>query len=177
MKIKIQPNGKDLVKPSSSSKFFKFIKFLSNVYILPIEHKNDFKDVKFSLISVKTFISFIISSIPFLFTMVWWIIFQWDFASQYFHKSLNVYHSFDFFQMLIGHWIALVPFGIFGPLLWACYLWAYFPTLSQVEIERINYVFAFLAPTGAQGEGMSLCPYIHVCYIMLHSTLRMSISQ
>ena len=132
MKIKIQPNGKHLVKRSSASKFTKFIRFLSNVYILPIEYKNDFKEVKFSMISIRTFISFIIASIPISFTMIWWIVFQWDFASQYFQKSLNVYHSFDFFQMLIVYGLLLMPFATFGPLLWVCYLWAYFPILSQV---------------------------------------------
>ena len=132
MKIKIQPNGKNLVKHSSASKFTKFIRFLSNVYILPIEYKNDFEEVKFSWISVKTFISFIIASIPFSCTMVWWFVFQWDFMSQYFQKSLNVYHSFDFYQMLFFFLVILMPFGTFVPLLWACYLWAYFPTLSQV---------------------------------------------
>ena len=132
MKIKIQPNGKHLVKRSSASKFTKFIRFLSNVYILPIEYKNDFKDVKFSLISLRTFISFILMSIPISFSMIWWFVFQWDFASQYFEKSLNVYHSFDFYQMLAFFEMVMMPFNTFVPLLWVCYLWAYFPTLSQV---------------------------------------------
>ena len=132
MKIKIQPNGKHLVKSSSASKFTKFIRFLSNVYILPLEYKNDFKEVKFSLISLKTLISFMIASTPILVTMIWCFVFQWDFASQYLEKSLNVYHSFDFFQMLIVYGLLLMPFATFGPLLWICYLWAYFPILSQV---------------------------------------------
>ena len=133
MKIKIQPNGKHLVKRSSASKFTKFIRFLSNVYILPIEYKNDFKDVKFSLISLRTLISFTIASIPILITMIWWFVFQWDFMSQYFQKSLNVFHTFDFIQMLIIHCLVLMPISSFGPLLWICYLWAFFSTLSQVS--------------------------------------------
>ena len=133
MKIKIQPNGKNLVKHSSASKFTKFIRFLSNVYILPIEYKNDFKEVKFSMISIRTFISFIIASIPILLTMIWWFVFQWDFVSKYFQKSLNVFHTFDFIQMLIIHCFVLMPITSFVPLLWVCYLWAFFSTLSQVQ--------------------------------------------
>ena len=138
MKIKIQPNGKNVVKNSSASKFTKFIRFLSNIYILPIEYKNDFKDVKFTLISLRTFISFIMLSTPISLAMIWWFVFQWDFLSQYFEESLNVYHLFDFVQMFTIQVVVLFPSGIFLTILWICYIWANFPTLSQVFSKIIS---------------------------------------
>ena len=141
MKIKVQPNGKIIEKYSSASKFTKFLRFLSNIYILPIEYKNDFKDVKFSLISLRTFISFILISIPILFALIWWIVFQWSFTSQYLEKSLYVYHLFDFVQMCYFDLFLLIPYPTFGTILWICYLWAYFPTLSQVGRKPFLYLF------------------------------------
>ena len=146
MKIKIQPNGKNVVKNSSATKFTKFIRFLSNIYILPIEYKNDFKDVKFSLISLRTFISFIMLSTPISLAMIWLLVFQWDFASQYFEKSLNVYHLFDFVQMCILHTIVLIPTGIFLNILWICYIWANFPTLSQVCMKTKSFFTYYEIP-------------------------------
>ena len=138
MQIKIQPNGKNVNKNSSASKFTKFIRFSSNIYILPIEYKNDFKDVKFTLISLRTFISFIMLSTPISLAMIWWFVFQWDFLSQYFEESLNVYHLFDFVQMFTIQVVVLFPSGIFLTILWICYIWANFPTLSQVCMKIIS---------------------------------------
>ena len=141
MKIKVQPNGKFIEKHPSASKFTKFLRFLSNIYILPIEYKNDFKDVKFTLISIRTFISCIMILLPLLFALIWWFVFQWSFTSQYLEKSLNVYHLFDFIQMSYIHQFLLFPFPTFLTILWICYLWAYFPKLSQVRWETISKFF------------------------------------
>ena len=132
MKIKIQPKGKNPENVSTSSKFTKFIRLLSNVYILPIEYKNNFKEVKFSLISSRTLISFMVTSILFIITIIWWFVFQWDFILQYFEKSLNVYHMFDFAQMFLLNFIFVNPFTIYFPILFICHIWASFPALSQV---------------------------------------------
>ena len=159
MKIKVQPNGKSIEKHSSASKFTKFLRFLSNIYILPIEYKNDFKDVKFSLISLRTFISLFLLSTPVLFAMIWWFVFQWSFTSQYLEKSLYVYHLFDFVQMCYVNLFVLIPFPTFGTILWICYLWVYFPTLSQVGRETI-FIFiqeTFLAPTGRSSGYHKVC--------------------
>ena len=132
MKIKVQSVGKNLEKTSPASKFTKFLHLLSNVYILPIEYKNDFKTVKFTFISLRTFISFIVISMPFGFLMIWWFLFQWDFTSQYFEKSLHVYHLFDFAQMFALTNNVTQPYTTFPFLLWMCNFWAKFPALSQV---------------------------------------------
>ena len=132
MKIKIQPYGKNLEKRSPASKFTKFIRLLSNIYILPIEYKNDYKTVKFTLISLRTFISFMVISMPLVFILIWWFVFQWDFTSKYFEKSLHVYHLFDFAQMFWLNSYFIHPFITFPFLLWMCNFWATFPELSQV---------------------------------------------
>ena len=133
MKVKVQPNGNtsELQKRSSSSKFTRFIRLTSNVYVLPIEYKNDFKEVDFSLISLRTFISFTVTSIPFLFACIWWFIFQWDFTSQYFEKSLHIYHLFDFSQMFVLNFNIINPFSLYPVVLWICHIWASLPELSQ----------------------------------------------
>ena len=132
MKVKVEPSGKIPEKYSSASKFTKFIRLLSNVYILPIEYKNDFKTVKFNFISLRTLISFIIISTPFVVAMIWLFLFQWDFTSQYFEKSLHVYHLFDFSQMFMLTITLIQPYSTFPFILWMCYFWASFPALSQV---------------------------------------------
>ena len=69
---------------------------------------------------------------PFVFISIWWFVFQWDFTSQYFEKSLHVYHLFDFAQMFWLNSYFLHPLITYPFLLWMCDLWATFPELSQV---------------------------------------------
>ena len=129
MKIKVQPNGN--IPEKRSSKFTRFIRLMCNFYVLPIEYKNDFKEVRFSLISLRTFISLIVTSIPFLIACIWWFIFQWDFTSQYFEKSLHIYHLFDFVQMFVLNFNIIQPFAMYSVVLWVCHIWASLPELSQ----------------------------------------------
>ena len=133
MKIKVQTIGKNLEKKTPASKFTKFIRLLSNLYILPIKYKNDFKTVKFTLISLRTFISFIVISMPFVFSLIWWFVFHWDFTSHYFEKSLHVYHLFDVVQISLSISIVIQPYTTYPILLWMCNFWATFPELSQVR--------------------------------------------
>ena len=132
MKIKVQTIEKNLEKKTPASKFTKFIRLLSNIYILPIEYKNDFKTVKFTLMSLRTLISFIVISMPFVFSLIWWFVFQWDFTSKYFEKSLHVYHLFDFAQMFYLMSIIMQPDLVYPFFLWMCNFWATYPELSQV---------------------------------------------
>lgn len=138
MQIKIQPNGKIPEKHTMSSKFIRFIRLLSNVYILPMEYKNDFKEVKFSLLSLRCFASFMVTAIPFLFAIIWLFVFQWDFTSQYFEKSLHVYHLFDFVQMFAFNVSLMQPFQNFPFMLWLCKIWTSFPELAQVQKEHFT---------------------------------------
>ena len=133
MKIKVQPYGKNPEKHSSASKFTKFIRFLSNAYILPIEFKNDFKEVKLSLISLRTLIVPVVISVPYLSSIIWLFVFQWDFTSQYFEKILLVYHLFDFVQMFVINMFIIHPLTALPTILWSCYFWVSFPALSQVR--------------------------------------------
>ena len=133
MKIQVQQNGKIPEKHSTSSKFTRFIRLLSNIYILPLEYKNDFKEVKFSLISLRTIASFMVTSIPFLFAIIWLFVFQWDFTSKYFEKILHVYHLFDYAQMFALNISLMQPFQNFIPMLWICKIWTSFPELAQVK--------------------------------------------
>ena len=133
MKIKVQPNGKMPQKHTTSSKFIRFIRLLSNVYLLPLEYKNDFKEVKFSVISLRTLISFMVTSIPFFFAMIWMFVFQRDFMSQFFEKSLQVYYLFDYAQMFALNLAIMQPFSNFPTALWVCQIWTSFPELAQVN--------------------------------------------
>ena len=126
-------------------KFTRFIRFLSNVYILPIEYRNDFKEVKFSLISLRSLSSFLVTSIPFLLATIWLFVFQWDFTSQFFEKSLHVYHLFDFAQMFALNMSLMQPFQNAPIILWICKIWTSFPELAQVKKKNIsNYLCVFL---------------------------------
>ena len=136
MKIKVQPNGKTPVKHITSSKFMRFTRLLSNIYILPIEYKNDFKEVKFSLISLRTLISFMVTSTPFLLATIWFFVFQRDFMSQFFEKSLQVYYLFDFAQMFTLNLVLMQPFSNFPTSLWICKIWTSFPELAQVKTRQ-----------------------------------------
>ena len=136
MKIKVQPNGKTPEKYANSSKFMRFTRLLSNVYILPIEYKNDFKEVKFSLISLRTLISFMVTSTPFLLAMIWFFVFQRDFMSQFFEKSLHVFHLFDYAQMFALNFALMQPFSNFPTALWICQIWTSFPELAQVKQDK-----------------------------------------
>ena len=133
MKIKIQPNGKFPEKYIMASKFTRFIRLLSNVYILPMEYKNDFREVKFSLSSVRSLVCFMVTAIPFIFAIIWLFVFQWDFTSQFFDKSLHVYHLFDFAQMFALNMALMQPFQNFPFMLWICNIWTSFPELAQVK--------------------------------------------
>ena len=136
MKIKVQPNGNSPEKHTTSSKFTRFIRLLSNVYILPIEYKNDFKEVKFSLISLKTLLSFMVTSTPFLLATIWFFVFQRDFMSQFFEKSLHVYYLFDYAQMFALNFLIMQPFSNYPAILWICQIWTSFPELAQVKTRQ-----------------------------------------
>ena len=144
MKIKIQPKSKISEKHTMASKFTRFIRLLSNVYIIPMEYKNDFKEVKFSLLSLRSLASLMVTSIPFLFATIWLFVFQWDFTSQFFEKSLHVYHLFDFVQMFALNMSLMQPFQIFPFMLWICKIWTSFPELAQVQKRVFNYLCVFL---------------------------------
>ena len=102
-----------------------------------MEYKNDFKEVKFSLISLRSLSSFLVTSIPFLFATIWLFVFQWDFTSQFFEKSLHVYHLFDFAQMFALNVYLMQPFGNAPTILWICKIWTSFPELAQVQKEYL----------------------------------------
>ena len=136
MKIKVQPNGNSPEKHTTSSKFTRFIRPLSNVYILPIEYKNNFKEVKLSLLSLKTLISFMVTSTPFLLATVWFFVFQRDFMSQFFEKSFQVYYLFDFAQMFTLNLVLMQHFSNFPTSLWICQIWTSFPELAQVKTRQ-----------------------------------------
>ena len=144
MKIKIQPKGKIPEKHTMASKFTRFIRLLSNVYILPIEYRNDFKEIKFSLFSLRSLASFLVTSIPFLFATIWLFVFQWDFTSQYFEKSLHGYHLFDFAQMFALNMSLMQPFQNFPFMLFICKIWTSFPELAQVQRRVFNHFCLYL---------------------------------
>ena len=73
----------------------------------------------------------IVTSIPFLIACIWWFIFQWDFTSQYFEKSLLIYHLFDFVQMFVLNFNIIQPFAMYSVVLWVCHIWTSLPELSQ----------------------------------------------
>ena len=144
MKIKIQPSRKIHEKHTMASKFTRFIRLLSNVYILPLEYKNDFKEVKFSLLSLRSLASFMVTAIPFFFATIWFTVFQWDFTSNFFEKSLHVYHLFDFTQMFALNVSLMQPFQNAPFILWICKIWTSFPELAQVQRKVFNYLCVFL---------------------------------
>ena len=131
MKVKVQPSEETPEKKSASSKFTKFLRLLSNAYILPIQFENNFKEVKFSLISFRTIISFMVQSTPFFLVMIWCFIVQWEFSSQFFKKSLHVYYLFDFVLIFILNVNPIHPFSQFPVTLLICHIWASLPELSQ----------------------------------------------
>ena len=144
MKIKIQPSWKIHKKHTMASKFTRFIRLLSNVYILPLEYKNDFKEVKFSLLSLKSLASTMVTTTQFLFAIIWFTVFQWDFTSHFFEKSLHVYHLFDFTQMFAFNVSLMQPFQNAPIILWICKIWTSFPELAQVQRKVFNYLCVFL---------------------------------
>ena len=132
MTIKVQPKEGFSEKHSSSSKLTKLVQLLSRIYIIPIEYKNEFKETKFTLISWRTFFSFVLVSTPFLLTLIWRFVFEMEFTSLYIEKSIQVYHLFDFVQMFFLHMLMINPFINYPLFVWVIYLWVSFPELSQV---------------------------------------------
>ena len=79
-----------------ASKFVKFIRLMSNCYILPLRYSGDFSQVTFSILHWKSFVSTFVASIPFLITIVvWLVIIQIDFIPLWIEKSMKVYTTFD----------------------------------------------------------------------------------
>ena len=79
-----------------ASKFVKFIRLMSNCYILPLRYSGDFSTVTFSVLHWKSFVSTFVASIPFLITIVvWLVIIQRDFIPLWIEKSMKVYTTFD----------------------------------------------------------------------------------
>ena len=74
-----------------------------------------------------------VTSIPFFFAMIWMFVFQRDFMSQFFEKSLQVYYLFDYAQMFALNLAIMQPFSNFPTALWVCQIWTSFPELAQVN--------------------------------------------
>ena len=84
-----------------ASKFVKFIRLMSNCYILPLRYSGDFSQVTFSILHWKTVLSTALVSIPLLLTVIWLGIVQWGFIPLYIERSLKVYTTFDFIITMI----------------------------------------------------------------------------
>ena len=96
-----------------ASKFVKFIRLMSNCYILPLRYSGDFSEVAFSILHWKTLMSIIVVSIPFILTIVSWLVIQTDFIFLFIEKSMKVYVPFDMafiYFMFINY---IQPFGAF----------------------------------------------------------------
>ena len=97
--MKVAPGSKDIANTAVKvpvSKFVKFIRLMSNCYILPLRYSRDFAEVNFSILHWKTLVSSLVMSLPFTLTViVWLVIMQRDFLPQLIEKSLKVYITFD----------------------------------------------------------------------------------
>ena len=95
------------------SKFVKFIRLMSNCYILPLRYSGDFSEVAFSILHLKTLISILVVSIPFIITIVSWLVIETDFIFLFIEKSMKVYVPFDmaFIYLMFINYIQ--PFSAF----------------------------------------------------------------
>ena len=95
------------------SKFVKFIRLMSNCYILPLRYSRDFAEVNFSILHWKTLVSSLVMSLPFILTViVWLVIIQRDFLPQLIEKSLKVYITFDMVFILVAIVNYMQPPGV-----------------------------------------------------------------
>ena len=102
--MKVAPGSRDIANTAVKvpvSKFVKFIRLMSNCYILPLRYSGDFSEVTFSILHWKTLVNTALVSIPLLLTVIWLGIVQWGFIPLYIEKSLKVYTTFDFIITMI----------------------------------------------------------------------------
>ena len=102
--MRVAPRARDTANTAAKvpvSKFVKFIRLMSNCYILPLRYSRDFSQVTFSILHWKTVVNTALVSIPLLLTVIWLGIVQWGFIPLYIEKSLKVYTTFDFIITMI----------------------------------------------------------------------------
>ena len=101
MRVAPRPTHTTTAVKVPASKFVKFIRLMSNCYILPLRYSGDFSEVTFSILHWKTLVNTALVSIPLLLTVIWLGIVQWGFIPLYIEKSLKVYTTFDFIITMI----------------------------------------------------------------------------
>ena len=114
--MRVAPRARDTANTAAKvpvSKFVKFIRLMSNCYILPLRYSRDFAEVNFSILHWKTFVSSLVMSLPFILTViVWLVIMQRDFLPQLIEKSLKVYITFDMVFILVAIVNYMQPPGV-----------------------------------------------------------------
>ena len=114
--MKVAPGSRDIADTAVKvpvSKFVKFIRLMSNCYILPLRYSRDFAEVNFSILHWKTLVSSLVMSLPFTLTViVWLVIMQRDFLPQLIEKSLKVYITFDMAFILVAIVNYMQPPGV-----------------------------------------------------------------
>ena len=114
--MRVAPRSRDTANTAARvpvSKFVKFIRLMSNCCILPLRYSRDFAEVNFSILHWKTFVSSLVMSLPFILTViVWLVIIQRDFLPQLIEKSLKVYITFDMVFILVAIVNYMQPPGV-----------------------------------------------------------------
>ena len=93
--------------------FAKFIQIASKLYLLPLRVDYKIPLVEYNFFSINTLLNFIIISLPFLGTVIFWI-FQSQYITQVFYVLPDIYSKIDLGAMLIYPGINLVSLPVFG---------------------------------------------------------------
>ena len=109
--------GSNIKKKVAISKFAKLIRLLSKVYVIPLRYNSDFTEVKFSVCHWKTFVCFLVQSIPLSMAGIWWTVFQRDFFLQYLEEISYIYSGFDLSIILFVMLNFINPSGMYRYIL------------------------------------------------------------
>ena len=111
--MRVAPRMRGTTVKVPVSKFVKFIRLMSNCYILPLRYSRDFAEVNFSILHWKTLMSSLVMALPFTLTViVWLVIMQRDFLPQLIEKSMKVYTTFDMAFILVAIVNYMQPPGV-----------------------------------------------------------------
>ena len=120
------PTRKEFKKPAS--RFAKTVRLLSNVYLLPLRFNEDYSAVKYTILHLKSLISFLVFTIPFYVVVIWYG-FQLGFLQKYMGTKFMVYETIDIIIIFILLGQILFPYEYFNMIL-SCKSWITFPELS-----------------------------------------------
>ena len=126
-------NGPTIVRQMEEQKvrgIGRFFVMMSKCFLLPIYINKNMTVLKFNIFSLRTLLSFALSSAPLIFSILWNCVVRAGFLQEFFEATLRAYITFDCYFLLFYTGSQITPFTSQFTLWVACRAYVSLPEIS-----------------------------------------------